>query len=443
MASDAAGKAVTLLVTVAAARVLAREDFGAFALAMTAGWLLGVASDAGLPAWLARAVATAPEAAGLSFAIARRARAMLAVPALAAGAALAAALAPAGLGTAFFLIVLAQVIGAAIETLYHLFRGLERSEIEAGLHAAHRLTVALAAGLVLWQSPSLMNLSLALAIPAAATMAIVLMVASAFARVDASRATADKPAPAFARADASRATADRHLFPREAIPIGLGVLLSAVYFRIDVFFVERFHGLDAVASYNAVFRIIEGLRLLPAAVLVVAFPLLCRAGSIRLLLRLGAGLGAAGAILLIAVALAADPLVTLIYGARYADAIPALRVLAWSLPLLFVNYALTSQVIGWGGQRAYLWTAAAALGVNLAANLALVPPLAGAGAAWSTLITELTVTAGCLMALVRLQTDRGIPTTGSPPDKSPLPTAIPSRHESAPDHDPVPTRATS
>ena len=37
---------VTLVITVAAARVLTPVDFGVLALAMTTGWILGVASDA-------------------------------------------------------------------------------------------------------------------------------------------------------------------------------------------------------------------------------------------------------------------------------------------------------------------------------------------------------------------------------------------------------------
>jgi O-antigen/teichoic acid export membrane protein len=309
--------------------------------------------------------------------------------ALAGGGLLTIAIAPPGARLAFLIIVSAQVMGAAIETVYHLFRGLERSEIEAGLHTAHRLTVAVLAGYVLWQSASLMALAVALAAPAVIALGASLAIASSML---------PNPSSAVAKAASDKPQA-AHLVPRAALPIGAGVLLSALYFRIDVFFVERFHGLDAVAGYNAVFRVVEGLRLLPSAVLVVAFPLLCRAESTRLLQRLCAGLGAAGAALSIATTLGAGPLVDLLYGSRYADAVPVLRVLAWSLPLLFVNYALTSQVIAWGGQRAYMWTAAAALGVNLVANQLLVPTLAGAGAAWATLVTELAVSAGCLVAL--------------------------------------------
>ena len=52
------------------------------------------------------------------------------------------------------------------------------------------------------------------------------------------------------------------------------MLISALYFRIDVYFIERWQGLEAVGGYNAVFRLVEAMRLLPAAVMAVTFPML-------------------------------------------------------------------------------------------------------------------------------------------------------------------------
>ena len=51
----------------------------------------------------------------------------------------------------------------------------------------------------------------------------------------------------------------------------------------------------------------------------------------------------------------------LIYGRPYLYAAPAFAILSLALPLFFLNYALTHQVIGWDGQRAYLLIAALAL----------------------------------------------------------------------------------
>ena len=64
---------------------------------------------------------------------------------------------------------------------------------------------------------------------------------------------------AFRRINASE-------FLQDVLPLGAGVLLSALYFRIDVYFIEQWQGLEAVGGYNAVFRLVEALRLMPAAV---------------------------------------------------------------------------------------------------------------------------------------------------------------------------------
>src|SRR5207253_5639465 len=70
------------------------------------------------------------------------------------------------------------------------------------------------------------------------------------------------------------------------VPIGAGIVLSALYFRIDVFLVQAWQGTTAVALYNAVFRLVDALRLFPAAVLAVALPALCRATSRHVLVKL-------------------------------------------------------------------------------------------------------------------------------------------------------------
>src|SRR5205814_3797027 len=86
-------------------------------------------------------------------------------------------------------------------------------------------------------------------------------------------------------------------FRREVLPIGIGIIVSALYFRIDVFLVQLWSGTDAVALYNAVFRLVEALRLFPAAVLAVILPSMVRAGDLRPLARaaLPAGAFAIGA----------------------------------------------------------------------------------------------------------------------------------------------------
>jgi O-antigen/teichoic acid export membrane protein len=74
-------------------------------------------------------------------------------------------------------------------------------------------------------------------------------------------------------------------------------------------------------------------------------------------------------------------------------------VLLLSFPLLSLNLALTHQLIGWDGQRAYAGLCALALAVNVGLNALLIPIWSIEGAAWTTLVTELVLAAGCAIAL--------------------------------------------
>jgi O-antigen/teichoic acid export membrane protein len=382
--ADVASKMVTLVVTVAAARTLTADDFGVMALAMTTGWLLGVASDAVLPMFAATSIANADAAGEGTRAVARevvRWRVRLALIAAAIAAGLAGVLVPEGAALAFGLIVLHQLFGAMLDTVAHVFRGLGRTDIESTIALAHRGAIAFGALTVLSVSPSLIALAFALVVPPALAFGSAIWVIRRVTR------------------EGSAYSLSARTFARSVIPLGAGVLLSALYFRIDVFFLERFHGIEIVGLYNAAFRIVDALRLFPGAALAVAYPLLCAATDVRPLLRLTGVVAASSLVVAGGVFLAAPPLLTLIYGNSFAIAAPPLRVLALAIPLFFINYALTHQLIAWGQQRAYVTTAVAALTVNISLDLLWIPRWQMTGAAAATVVTEVVVCAGCLIAL--------------------------------------------
>jgi O-antigen/teichoic acid export membrane protein len=405
--ADVMSKAVTLVVTVAAARAFSAAEFGLFALAMTTGWILSVGSDAGLPLFLARRiarrVASGPpvyaDVAGVM-----RIRVILGAIAAGVGLGLAFVLAPPVAVAAFFVIVAAQLLNAVGETLAHAYRGIGRSDIESTLVVSQKSVTAVAALGVLFVAPSLLLLALALAIPPAIAGIVSWQVArrlfstkgSGAFDASAYAATSNTPGPFAETSNAPDPFVEN---PLAFAPVGLGIFLSALYFRCDVYFVERWHGVETVGAYNAAFRIVEALRLFPAAALAVWFPTLCRATGLGPLKKLATALAIAALPLAAVVYLVAGPILETVYGARFVAAAPALRILALALPLFFVNYALTHQVIGWDGQRAYLAITIAALATNLVSNLLLIPERGMSGAATSTLVTELVVTTGCVCAL--------------------------------------------
>ena len=386
--SDVVGKSVTLVMTIVAARTLNADAFGVMALAMATGWLLGVATDAGLSMHLARETARHRGQGRQLLVEVLRLRAGLAYLAATMIAFFTPQIVPPHWKMQFVLIVLAQLTGAIIETVAHYFRGIERSEIESAIHASHRLSTLVLAMIVLAWWPRLDYLGAAMLIPA--IVALIASIAIAW-RIS------SRNQESGIRNHNSVLTPGR--FVRDVLPLGAAVLVAALYFRIDVYFIERWQGLDAVGGYNAVFRLVEAMRLVPAAVMAVTFPLLVQTTDTRLVQRIGGSLAIAGAGLAIVCVLGSSLIVPLVYGTPYLYTAPTFAILALALPLFFLNYALTHQVIGWDGQRSYLLIALFALLANVVANFVLVPSQGIAGAAIATLLTEVVVTVGCIYSL--------------------------------------------
>src|SRR5687767_13563958 len=269
--ADAAGKGAMLVITVVAARRLNPDPFAILAFAMATGWLLGVATDAGLSMYLARETAREPRR-GRHFVFEIVSlRAGLAFLGATIGVAVTPSLVPRHWRMQFVLIVAAQLCGAVLETIAHYFRGLQRSEIESAIHAAYRLAMLTLALFVLWQWRRLDYLAIAMLVPGVVAIAVSVIVALRLAiRLEPDTTDARKWFPPSGGLTPSR-------FFREVFPLGAAVLISALYFRIDVYFIQQWHGFQPVGGYNAAFRLVEALRLLPAAVMAVTFPLLVQA----------------------------------------------------------------------------------------------------------------------------------------------------------------------
>ena len=387
--ADLAGKGVLFVITIAAARRLAPTAFGLFSLASTLGWMMAVAADFGIQLHVARTVAQRPADAATSLATWLRVRLWTTAGAVAAVMlGLVAVGARADVAAPMLLFALVYGCSGLIEFLHYFYRGLSRSDVESSLILGQRVsTLALAIAALVWW-PSVTVLAIAMLIPVVGTLLVSVRLAHRI--TPPSNHESQIPNP-----DA---------FWRNVFPIGAGIVLSALYFRIDVFLVDWWRGTEAVAMYNAVFRLVEALRLFPAAVLAVMLPELCRARDRAPLARVAGGVTMFAAIAGAALWVAADVVIPLVYGRAYAPAVPAFRILLLAFPLLSLNYALTHQLIAWSGQRVYAVLCGLALAVNVALNATLIPALSIDGAAWATVATELFLTIGCMWALATRDT---------------------------------------
>ncbi len=187
---------------------------------------------------------------------------------------------------------------------------------------------------------------------------------------------------------------------RASLPVGLALALNEAYVRADSVIISVYRDFDDVGLYSLAYRILELSTLLGAAFLTSIFPVMARRardGRLRESVQVawdvfviaGAALAACGAVL-------APELVRVAGGSEFADAAEPLRWLLAAGALAFVNGVIGYALIAVDRQRRALWLNATGLGVNVALNLALVPPYGIVAAAVVTLFSELLVLAGGL-----------------------------------------------
>jgi O-antigen/teichoic acid export membrane protein len=181
---------------------------------------------------------------------------------------------------------------------------------------------------------------------------------------------------------------------RAAAPLGAAAVLTLAYARIDQALVFALAGYRDAGLYGAVYRILDSAQLVPQSLMTTLLPIIAAGWAAEpdrvrgLLQRAGDYLAMASLPALAFAIAAAEPLVTFLFGDEFADAAPALAVLMGAYVLISFGYLAGHMVIVLELQGRLMRIAAAALILNVALNVALVPDYGFMAAAWATLATE-------------------------------------------------------
>jgi O-antigen/teichoic acid export membrane protein len=178
-------------------------------------------------------------------------------------------------------------------------------------------------------------------------------------------------------------------------PLLLNALLVNLFFRADVIIIQASQGDRALGTYDAAYKFINMLLLIPSYFTLAVFPLLTRhaaAGTDRLVdsFALAAKLLLIVALpIMLATMLLAPTLIRVLGGDAFLPgSAQALRVLIWFLPLSYVNGITQYVLIATNRQRSISLAFAFAVLFNLGANLVLVPAYGYLAAAAVTVATE-------------------------------------------------------
>lgn len=198
---------------------------------------------------------------------------------------------------------------------------------------------------------------------------------------------------------------------RRAISYGykahLGNILTLLIYRTDIFLVNLFVGPAAAGLYTVAVRLVEQLWIIPQAFVTVVLPRLAslskdedtRNEITPLVSRLVFWTTVLFAIML---AILAVPLTAWLFGHEFVAAVPALNILLPGV-VVFASARVLAGDIGARGLIHYnLFIALAALLLNIAGNLILIPKFGITGAAISTSLSYLVVFILHIVVQIRL-----------------------------------------
>lgn len=189
------------------------------------------------------------------------------------------------------------------------------------------------------------------------------------------------------------------MLARESLPFGLTVVLSTLYFKVDVPILTVFTSYVAVGIYGAAYKYLEAVVFVPQTLMDPIFPALSQlahAGGDRLesaATKVYKMLAVVGLPVTLGMLVFAAPIIRYTIPG-YDRAIPVLQVLAFGVFFLFVNNVFLYTLNAMGRQSDSTRLAVISLVINVALNLVLIPnnnPYIGGymGAAWATGLTEL------------------------------------------------------
>lgn len=184
---------------------------------------------------------------------------------------------------------------------------------------------------------------------------------------------------------------------REAYPFALIGIFSIASQRIDLIFLKYFYSTDIVGIYSAARRLIESLNFIPESIFIAIFPALSvlfisqkekfdltfqrtLVAVIVIALPISAGF-----------IILAPKIINLLFEPEFLEAAIALKWLAIALLAVFIRYVFAAALSSIGKQQLYAIIMGIALGVNILANLILIPKYQIVGASIAFILSELTI----------------------------------------------------
>lgn len=180
----------------------------------------------------------------------------------------------------------------------------------------------------------------------------------------------------------------------ETLPMGIAVVVTAIYFRVDTILLAFLRSDAEVGIYNGAYRILDVLTFFPAAFVGLLMPRLSRYALLDGARFAKVFQGGLEALLMVTfpvsvgLLLEAVPIVSFIAGKEFLASGLPLAILSGAVFMIFFGSLFSNALIAKKKQWPLAYIYIVGMVVNIGANLFVIPRWGYVGAAWTTLLTE-------------------------------------------------------
>jgi O-antigen/teichoic acid export membrane protein len=385
--AEGASKAIAVALFLVMVRRLGPAAYGIFAFAIAWSALIMTVGHFGLDQILTRQVAPAPERLHEYFANTLAIKAMVAVPTVLVALTVVALTSSSTTAQTSFWVFMGALAELVTSTSVASYQAFERLEFVPIVRIVQRFLIALVGILVLLRGGGVVAIAAIYAGGScfAAVLSLFLLQRIALIR--------------FTLTPSTWLT-----LIRLSLPVGVAGVLASALFRLDILLLALFASSAIVGEYGAAYRLLDTTVFISFAVGAAAYPVFCKLTpdsepsvgwvfkmSLKLLLAITLPIG-------VAIEVLAATIVRTFFGVGYADSVGALQLLAPTVVLFPVVLLTGYLLIGRNHAVAVTKIYAVGTAVNLALNIVLIPALSLYGAALTTSVCELGLSAALLVA---------------------------------------------
>ncbi|MBN2567250.1 flippase [Candidatus Woesearchaeota archaeon] len=172
------------------------------------------------------------------------------------------------------------------------------------------------------------------------------------------------------------------------------IVFYMIHFQIDTIMIKLFHDFAVVGWYDAAYKLVTTLTLLPNIILIPVLPVMTRSfiDDRRLLIAIYRKLFRYLFILFAPIAvgttLLAGRIIGLVYTDQFANSALALQILIWAELFVVLSFLTKTVLVSIDRQKDFTYLIGASALLNIFLNLYMIPRYSYVGAGITTVITE-------------------------------------------------------